>query len=210
MFSAHGIAVAIGAEHHASLLGPMGGSFLSLDISVDEEDREEAVALLRDFREGNGSKGTSEIGDDGVASAAEAGDEVAAERAGDAARSSEGDASLDDPGSSVELRIDRRRQTGAVLLLGCIVTFGTAHMFTRAWLRGIALAAIEVVGIMHLWAGHAIGGGVIAAAIVADLVGALRRVWTKPPPALPVARIRKTREARDTGSPGGGWSRPAR
>ena len=175
MFSAHGIAVVIGAEHHASLLGPLGGSFLSLDIWVDAEDGEEAVELLRDLRE------RDERGDEDEA--AQAGAEA------DAGRSGSADDDRDDPGSSVQLRIDQRRRTGAVLLLGCIVTFGTAHMFTRAWMRGLVLAAIELAGIMHLWNGRSIGGVVVVAAILTDVIGALRRVWTAPRSGLPTARL---------------------
>lgn len=172
LFSAHGIAVVIGAEHHANLLGPLGGSFLSLDIWVDEADGDEGVALLRDLRERDErSTDEDEVGQGG--------------EDGDAGRSDSGD----DPGSSVSLRIDQRRRTGIVLLLGCIVTFGTAHMFTRAWLRGFALAAIEIAGIMHLWHGRSIGGGVVAAAILSDLIGALRRVRTAPRSELPTARL---------------------
>ena len=51
MFSARGIPVVVGAEHHSSMLGGLGGGFLSLDIWVAEEDSEEASALLRDVRE---------------------------------------------------------------------------------------------------------------------------------------------------------------
>jgi hypothetical protein len=185
MFSAHGIAVVIGAEHHASLLGPLGGSFLSLDIWVDEADREEAVALLRDLREhdeaaesGDGASGIDDV-------------DVAGE-ADEAGRSGAEDGTTDDPGSSVQMILDRRRRTGAVLLLGGIVTFGSAHMFTRAWLRGMTLAAVEIAGILQLQDGHAIGGGVIAAAILTDVIGALRRVWAAPAAALPAARIRRT------------------
>src|SRR4051812_12815132 len=52
VFAARGVGVVIGAEHHASLLGPIGGSFLSLDIWVARDEAEEAAALLRDLREG--------------------------------------------------------------------------------------------------------------------------------------------------------------
>ena len=50
VFDAHEIGVVIGAEHHASLLGPVGGAFLSLDVWVAEADAEEAAALLHDLR----------------------------------------------------------------------------------------------------------------------------------------------------------------
>jgi hypothetical protein len=185
MFSAHGIAVVIGAEHHASLLGPLGGSFLSLDIWVDEADREEAVALLRDLHERDDAAEPGD-GEDGAYDADDTGD------AGEEERSGAEDGAPDDPGNSVQLRIDRRRRTGAVLLLGGIVTFGSAHMFTHAWLRGITLAAVEIAGILQLQNGHAIGGGVIAATILTDVIGALRRVWAAPAAVLPAARIRRT------------------
>jgi hypothetical protein len=56
MFAARGIAVVIGAEHHASLLGPLGASFLSLDIWVAAEDADEAAELLRDLRAGGAAE----------------------------------------------------------------------------------------------------------------------------------------------------------
>lgn len=170
MFSAHGIAVVIGAENHASLLGPLGSSFLSLDIWVDEEDSEEAAALLRDVRERDES-GDGDDDDDDDDDPSGAGDD------------------RDDRGDSLQLRIERRRRTSVVVLLGCCLTLGTAHMFTRAWMRGLALAAVEVVGFMHLWAGNAIGGVAIAAAILTDVIGALWRVRAAPRSALPAARV---------------------
>lgn len=180
MFSARGIAVVVGAEHHASLFGPVGSSFLSLDIWVDEEDSEEAAALLRDAREHDESI-EDEEGDSGGDDGSSRAPEDAGEDAGDDAA----------PGSSLRLDIDRRRRTGVVVLLGCCITFGTAHMFTRAWKRGLTLAAVEVAGIMqlgHLGHGNA-SGGVIAAAILTDLIGALWRVWAAPASTLPRARV---------------------
>lgn len=176
MFSAHGIAVVIGAENHASLLGPLGSSFLSLDIWVDEEDSEEAAALLRDIRERDESGDGDDDDDDDDGD----GDDDGPSGAGD---------DHDDRGGSLQLRIERRRRTSVVVLLGCCLTLGTAHMFTRAWMRGLALAAVEVVGFMQLWAGNAIGGVAIAAAIVTDLIGALWRVRAAPRPTLPAARV---------------------
>jgi hypothetical protein len=49
-FGAHGIHVLINAEHHASMLGGLGGSFVPLHIYVDRDDAEEASALLADLR----------------------------------------------------------------------------------------------------------------------------------------------------------------
>ena len=176
MFSAHGIAVIVGAENHAGLLAGLGGGFLSLDIWVDEEDSEEAEALLRDLRERNESSDVDDDDDDDDLD--ERGDDAAGEPGARATA-----------GNSLHLRIDRRRRTGVVLLLGCCITFGTAHMFSRAWMRGITLAAVEVVGLMQLWSGHEIGGLAVAAAIVVDLIGALWRVRAAPRSALPRARV---------------------
>ena len=130
MFAARGIPVVIGAEHHASLLGPLGASFLSLDIWVAEEDAEEAAALLRDLREPSANAVSGDSANGAVADAGDADGEHA--DAGESAAPEAEDAS----GDSVRMQIERRRRTGLALLLGCFITFGTAHMSTRAWLRG--------------------------------------------------------------------------
>jgi hypothetical protein len=177
MFSAHGIAVVIGAENHAGLLAGLGGAFLSLDIWVDEEESEEALALLHDLRERDER---SVDGDDD--------DEDFDGDAADPAGESRDDAA-DPAGDPVQLRMDRRRQTGIVLLLGCCVSFGTAHLFTRAWVRGITLAAVELGGVMQLWDGHGSGGLLVIAAMLADVIGALWRVRSATTPSLPRARL---------------------
>jgi hypothetical protein len=177
LFSAHGIAVVVGAEHHASLLGPMGASFLSLDIWVDEADRDEAVALLQDLRE---------RGDQADGDGADGADD---ERDGEPA---DGDDDRDTASQSVQQRIDQRRRTGAVLLLGGCITFGTAHMFTGAWMRGLMLAAVEIIGLRQLGddhARHVVGGVAVAAAILSDVIGALWRVRAAPRSGLPAARV---------------------
>lgn len=171
VFAAHEIGVVIGAEHHASLFGLLGGAFLSLDIWVAEEDAEEAAALLHDLRERGAGTAPEDDGDD------------------------EADGEADAPpapsetGESLQWRLDRRRRTGVVLLIGTVLTFGTAHMFTRAWMRGIALAGLEVLGLRYLAAGNALGGAMVASAIVYDLVGAIWRVRAAPRTTLPVARV---------------------
>jgi len=171
MFAARGIPIVVGAEHHASLLGALGSSFLSLDIWVDAEDSEEASALLRDLR-----------------------DRVQPE--GDGAADPEGPNADDDdddddgPGESMQLQLDRRRRTGVVLLLGLFITFGTAHMFTRAWVRGLALGAVQIAGIFQLTHGHAVGGVAVAAAVATDFIGSLWRVRAHASD-LPVARARR-------------------
>ena len=161
VFSAHGIHVAIGAEEHANMLGGLGGGFLRLDISVDEADADDAIALLREHE--------LELPDD------EADDEPY-ERATD----------------PTAILIDRRRRTIVALLLAFCISFGTAHLLTRAWLRGLAFAGLEVLGIAALRVGAMQGGLLITAAILGDAIGAVSRIWKQTPvPALPVARVRR-------------------
>ena len=173
MFAARGIPIVVGAEHHASLLGALGSSFLSLDIWVDDEESEEATALLRDLRDrGPDSRGA------GAESHPLEGEE-------------DDDDDDDQPGESVQAQLERRRRTGVVLLLGVFITFGTAHMFTRAWVRGLALAAVQIAGIFQITHGHPAGAVAVAAAVVTDFVGALWRIRSTRVPELPVARTRR-------------------
>jgi hypothetical protein len=187
MLSARGISVVVGAENHSSMLGGLGGGFLSLDIWVAEEDSDEAAALLRDLRE-PGLSGAGFHDDDDL--------DDADRRDADICRDA------DDPDDALarsvrvasdafHLQIDRRRRTGIALLLGCCITFGTAHMFTRAWLRGIALGALELVGILQVAAGHRAGTIAIVGAVAADVIGAVWRVWATPQSVLPEARLHR-------------------
>jgi hypothetical protein len=63
-------------------------------------------------------------------------------------------------------------------------------MFTRAWRRGFALAAVQVLGFVQAVQGRALGGTLFAGAILTDLIGALWRVRTSPRSTLPEARVR--------------------
>lgn len=169
VFSAHGIDVVVGAEHHAGMLAGLGGGFLSLDIFVHEDDSEDATALLDDLRTRHGEP--DDDGEDDDDDAPYDGEDV-----------------IEAP-VAIVLRTDRRRRTAVALMLGCCVTFGTAHMFTGAWRRGVSLAAIELAGILQAGTGHLVGGGVAIAAIFVDLIGAMWRI-RRPAPVLPVARLR--------------------
>ena len=170
MFSARGIPVVVGAEHHSSMLGGLGGGFLSLDIWVAEEDAEEAVELLRDLRGGHAAGGEDEATPpDDDASAAPSDDELEHER---------------------RIRSEQRSRAALAILLGCFVTFGTAHMVTGAWARGLVLAATEAVGIRYLMVGEKFGTAIILAAVIADLTGALWRLRGQR--NLPVARIHRS------------------
>jgi hypothetical protein len=178
VFAARGLGVVIGAEHHASLLGPIGGAFLSLDIWVASEDAEEAIALLRDLREGGPAAG-NEVDGDGDGDA-------------DASRpDADGEADDDDDDLDHErkVRTEQRRRAGLAILLGCFITFGTAHMVTGAWARGVVLATLEVVGIRYLVLGQKLGTAIILAAVITDLIGALWRLRRRR--TLPIARIHR-------------------
>jgi hypothetical protein len=208
MFAARGLAVVIGAEHHASLLGPIYGAFLSLDIWVDRDDAEEAGTLLRDLRESdpNAAPTPNELldrelardqladRDGGDEGAWAAGHDVAVLDAGSLGASDDADGSTD----AMRARAYQRRRTVVALLCGMFFTFGTAHLFTGAWLRGLALAALELVGILHLASGHSLGIPVIVVAIALDVGGTLWRLWSQgrtrtwaDEASLPIARSRK-------------------
>jgi hypothetical protein len=169
-FAAHDIHVVIGAEQHAGMLGGLGGTFLSLDIWVAEEDAEEAIALLRDVR-GEGPDDAAEHGVEEPLPDDEEPDEA--------------------PDREVEQRIQRRRGTGLVLLLGCCITFGTAHISTGAWGRGILLAGLELLGFRTMLTNPALGATLVIGTVATDVIGALVRVRRKQP-AIPPARVRKS------------------
>lgn len=162
VFAAHDLRVFVSGEQHANMLGGMAGTFLSLDIWVAEEDAEEAAALLHEVR--NHQPGGDE-------------DEI-----------EESDAEPED--DHVVHRIDRRRGTGIVILLGVCVTFGTAHMYTRAWLRGMALAGFELFAFRYFAVQPAVAAAMLAGCVAADLIGALVRVRSNRP-TLPRARLRR-------------------
>lgn len=179
MFEARGIHCYIGAEHHASLLGPIGAGFLTLDIWVDTDDAEEASALLRDLRETNVEDAPDpraaidpdeldELEGDGewVARAHELTDEP------DQALERRERGELDD----LRSRAFRKRRAIVGMLSSVFLTFGTGHLLTGAPVRGIVLAAIEILGILHYSAGHALGLVGIVGAIVADVGGTAWRL----------------------------------
>jgi hypothetical protein len=174
-FTAHDIPVFINAEQHASMLGGLGGAFLTLGIYVDEEDAEDATALLRDLR----GESTEEDG---------ASREPGAEAADDASDDDDDDASASDSG--IEVRIDRRRRTGVVMLLACCVTFGTASMYTGAWLLGIGLAGGEALSFRYLVVQPRVGAPMFVACVAIDLISSMWRVRRSRRVLPPVARAR--------------------
>ncbi|MGE0871084.1 MAG: DUF2007 domain-containing protein [Kofleriaceae bacterium] len=151
MFDAHDIPVVVGGEHHANVLGGLAGSFISLDIWVDEADAEQAAALLADVRAGGSPVAEDPDSDDAAES------------------------------SATDLWMERRRRTGVVLLLSVFVTFGTAHLYARKWFRGIVLGAIELCGFMMIRDGVVQPGvACVVGAIAIDAIGATIAVRAKP------------------------------
>lgn len=166
MFDAHGIDVTIAGEQHASLLGPLNGSFISLDIWVQPDDAERASELLADMR---------------------------AKQAEHTPPDEDEDDDERQAGASLDMRLARRKRTGVALLLAFCVSFGTAHLSAGAWLRGLVLAGVEIFGISRLGGSRfdqRIGGAIIVAAIVCDAVGAVMVLRKKlSMPEIPKARV---------------------
>lgn len=163
ILDAHDIDVVIAGEHNASMLVGLAGSYVSLDVYVDAEDGERAAELIQSLREGG--EGVEEPPDD----------------------------ESPDVGPDPHTAIETRKRTGVAVVLSLCITFGTAHMYARAWMRGITLAAIELVGIGQIGDNRPLGAAMIAGAIVCDLLGSLYLVrWrrTGVRPALPTARLR--------------------
>jgi hypothetical protein len=179
MLSAHGVEVVIAGEHHAGMLGMLGGQVIAMDVWVAREDAEEATGLIRELREGAAEPLPDD--DDG-----------------------EGDAIVASANDTHQ-QIEHRRGVGIALLLACCVTFGTAHMYTRAWLRGITLAAIEIVSFAQLGANPPLGAALFFGAIVTDATGAIIRVRRSRRSAVPVATARLA--GRTPRSPSGPASR---
>jgi hypothetical protein len=190
VFDAHELPVIINGEMHASTMGGLAG-FVRLDILVAEDDAEEAAALLHDIRAGEHAVSEGDEPADGEPSAPEAGDAGeppdpdSDERADAEGVWLSGRAAKAPPTASgftpTQGFDTRRRRTGAVLLLSVLLGFGSAHMSTGAWGRGVAIAALNVVGILYAVDGDfRLGGWVLFAARFADLFGALWRVWSQP------------------------------
>ena len=192
-FEAHGIPIVINAEQHASMLGGLGGAFVPLHIFVREDRAEEAAALLEDLRE---HAGEDEADEDEAAEGEAAEGEAAGGEDGAGGADEEEDAAAGEA-APIEVRIARRRRTVAVLLVGFCVTFGTAHMLTGAWLRGLVLAVIEATAIVsRIEGGRGFSMSLIFACIAIDVIGALWRVHAGEPDGarrseLPVARVRR-------------------
>lgn len=192
VFDAHELPVIINGEMHASAMGGLAG-FVQLDIFVAEDAAEEAAALLHDIRAGEHAVADGDDAPDGEAAAA-------APDAGDRGDPCDPDSDERADAEGVWLSSQaprppvtagaftpttgfdsRPRRTGAVLLLSVLLGFGSAHMSTGAWGRGIAIAALNVLGFLYVAQGDfRLGGWMLFGARFVDLLGALWRVWSQP------------------------------
>jgi hypothetical protein len=181
VFDAHELPVIINGEMHASTMGGLAG-FVRLDIFVAEDDAEEAAALLQDIRTGEHAVADGDELPDGGSEPSDPDSDERADAEGVwlSGRTAEPPvaASAFTPTAGFDTR---RRRTGAVLLLSILLGFGSAHMSTGAWGRGVAIAALNVVGILYAVDGDIrLGGWVLFGARFVDLFGALWRVWSQP------------------------------
>ncbi|MBK9030225.1 MAG: DUF2007 domain-containing protein [Myxococcales bacterium] len=179
VLTAHDVAVYIGGEHHAAMVG-LGAAAISIDVWVDRDDADDALELIRELREGGeGALADDEIPADDTAPRA---DEV-----------EPGGALVRSPVDTLT-RLGRNKRVLLAALVGLTLQHGTAHLSARAWKRGLGLAAIQVVGWRHLAAGNLrLAAGLVVGAIVADLVGAfwqIVRTTGVGGDALPAARAR--------------------
>ncbi len=117
-FEAHGIPVLINAEHHASMLGGLGGVFVPLHILVDSEQSEEASALLTDLRERNRQDQTEEPEPDD--------EDSAADRLHDLERTA------------------RRRRSGIILLIVLAAAVATPYVIGKPLLSVLLVASCLV------------------------------------------------------------------
>jgi hypothetical protein len=193
VFEAHEIPVVINGEMHASAMGGLGG-FVRLDILVDSEDAEDAVALLNDIRAGEHAVSEGDELEQPAGQAPAPGDELAHGARSDERADADGVWNAREESRAAEAPPParaftpttgfdmRRRRTGVVLLLSVMVGFGTAHMSTGAWIRGGLIAALQVAGIAYGAAtGHLRDSGWMLFALrFVDMFGALWRVWSQP------------------------------
>lgn len=115
-FDAHQIPVLINAEHHANMLGGLGGVLTPLHILVDDARAEEAAALLQDIRAKNHDLTTD------------------AEREADAADDRELAAISAD-------RSERRRRHGTVLVVVLAGAVATPYVIGNPLLSALLVVA---------------------------------------------------------------------
>jgi len=169
VLSAHGIGAVIPGAGAASFTA--AATAFSSRVLVDEQDVEEAMALIAELRH-QPAEGEAGAGED---------EQDPEERAINAAFAAD------------EARTLRRRMITASLCLSLILTLGTGHLLQRAWGRAMFLAGLEVIGLRYLYAGHRFGAVMFVAAIVLDAIGsaslAARRFSLTQRLPLPAAKL---------------------
>lgn len=176
VLEAHGIAAMIPSG--ASSAGVMAVGFIT-HVFVHADDAEQAAALIAEMR----AAPAVDVDDDGD-------DDDRKDAEGDDAGAAGGGRPEDD----LSLVLDRRKRVGGVILMAVMIQFGTAHMTTGAWRRGIALAVLELTGIAVIADGNRLGLAMVAVAVVLDAMGAVLRVRRlRRRSNLPVAQLRGSR-----------------
>lgn len=173
----HGIDVFISGEHRALVAG-LGAVAISIDVWVDRDDAAEATELIRELREGG--------------AAALADDEIPADDTAERADEVSPDGALVRSPVDTLARVGRNKRLVGATLIGLMLQHGTAHLSARAWKRGIALAAVQIVGWRHLAAGNVVlATALVVGAVATDVVGALWEIvrTTGVAAELPPARV---------------------
>ncbi len=174
--SSNDINVSIFGESSAQMFG-LGASAVSLDVWVDREEVEEALALIRELREGGGAQ----LADDEIPvdDTAERQDDLTTEGA------------IVAPTDDTLLRLGTRNRVVFAVLVGLFVGFGTAHMSARAWKRGFVLTALHAACWVQILEGDVrLGVAVMLATMAMDVLGALMEI-SQTSSNLPVATLRK-------------------
>jgi len=162
LFKAHDIPVVISGEHHFTLLPWYLGAFRT-DVFAGAADAEDAAALLAASRSG---EQTLHDNSDNPEHPSENRDHASDVQPIDSP-----------PHARGVVATDRWHQAGIALLFGMITGFGAAHFYyTRAWVRGLALALVQLSATKLL--GHSMSAlGLVILARLVDVVGALWLLW---------------------------------
>jgi hypothetical protein len=168
---ANGVQAFVQGEHHSSMLGQMGSFLIDLNVLVQQRQLGEAQGLLEAFEN---AEPLDE--DDGSYDDDDGGGLI----------------ELDPNPPRAELRVGRvGRRPKIAALLALVPSFGFAHFYTGAFIRGFILAAVETAGILLLATNLTLGIGLIALAIFVDLAAGSTRAGelaAREPPELPAAR----------------------
>lgn len=165
LLDAHDIPAMIGGEHLFSLQ-PWYLGFFRADVFVSPDDADNAAAILADSRSGEHALlDDADIPDSAIEVSTQA---AHAQWLGWP------------PHPWCGAATDRWHQAGLALLFGLITGFGAAHFYyTRAWLRGLALALVQY-GATKMFHDSKTVIDVLILARMVDVVGALWLLWSAP------------------------------